>query len=263
MKILFSEAQPDYSHYLYPYVIWAFREENETPADLFNAGFLPARTLERYYLCRHIRVDLGRFSLSSENRRILRKGEGVSLRLVKREEFEFTAPRREFALKYAEVRFGPGIMPATRIDAIFNSEVVTHLLVFNETSTGRELGFVFLFIQQPELAHYMYSFYELDYLGRNLGMFMMTLAVNFFRDQNYRHIYLGTCYSERALYKWQFAGCEFFNGYCWSENLEELKHLLKRQQQNDGSHLLEDKSYLEHFCSGDFKHLPGRKMLPR
>ena len=38
MKLLFSEARPDYGHYIFPYAIWAFPEPGETPADLFNAG---------------------------------------------------------------------------------------------------------------------------------------------------------------------------------------------------------------------------------
>jgi hypothetical protein len=253
MKIVFSEAQPDYSHYLYPYAIWAFPEGNETAADLFNAGFLPTRTPGRYYLCRQIRVDLGRFTPSSENRRISRKGQGIALSLLRRQEFEFSPARRGFALKYAEIRFGSGVMPRDRIDAIFDSGIVTHVLVFEEAASALELGFVFFFIQEGALGHYMYAFYDVEYLSRNLGMFMMTSAVNFFREAGYKHIYLGTCYSERALYKWQFAGCEFFNGNQWSENLEELKFLLRRQQENLPQHLLEDDRYLREFCAGDVK----------
>ena len=71
MKLLFSEAAPDYEHYIFPYAIWAFPEAGETPADLFNAGFLPStRELDRFYMARHIRVRLKDFASSSENRRI-------------------------------------------------------------------------------------------------------------------------------------------------------------------------------------------------
>src|SRR5207248_3080189 len=106
-------------------------------------------------------------------------------------------------------------------DATFASSAVTHVMIFNETSSGRELGFAVLFVQEQRMAHYWFAFYELDYLARNLGMFMMTSAVQFFAQQKFHHIYLGTCYSQRALYKSQFAGCEFFNGYKWSSSLEE------------------------------------------
>src|SRR5688572_8741396 len=74
MKLLFSEAKADYDHYIFPYAIWAFPEAGETPGDLFNQGFLPSsRNLDRFYLCRQVRVNLAQFKPSSENRRILRK----------------------------------------------------------------------------------------------------------------------------------------------------------------------------------------------
>ena len=85
MKLLFSEAKPDYGHYIFPYAVWAFPEEGESPSALFNHGFLPSsRNLDRFYLCRQVRVVLGQFRPSSENRRILRKGAGLAARLVPR-----------------------------------------------------------------------------------------------------------------------------------------------------------------------------------
>ena len=59
MKLLFSEAKADYAHYIFPYAVWAFPEPGETPADLFAHGFLPSsRDLDRFYLCRQVRIDL-------------------------------------------------------------------------------------------------------------------------------------------------------------------------------------------------------------
>ena len=83
MKLLFSEQTSDYGHYQFPYAIWAVPESGEAPSDIFNAGFLPSsRNLDRFYLCRQVRVNLTRFTPSSENRRILRKGEGIEAKLV-------------------------------------------------------------------------------------------------------------------------------------------------------------------------------------
>ena len=80
MKLLFSEQNSDYEHYQFPYAVWAVPEAGETPADIFNAGFLPSsRNLDRFYLCRQVRVNLAKFKPSSENRRILRKGEGIGV----------------------------------------------------------------------------------------------------------------------------------------------------------------------------------------
>jgi arginyl-tRNA--protein-N-Asp/Glu arginylyltransferase len=253
MKLLFSEAEADYSRYLYPYVIWAIPEVGEVPADLFNAGFLPgARGLDLFCLCRNLRVNLAQYQPSSENRRILRKGEGIAMQLVPRAEFDFSPTRKEFFLKYAEARYGAGVMPPERLELLFNTPLATHLMVFTDTATGAELGVVLLYLDAPHVAFFRYSFYDLNHSNRSLGLFLMTTAVNYFQAQKFKHLYLGTCYSERALYKTQFAGVEFFNGFRWSQNLEELKHLVRRDAKK---HLLETAEFRELFYEGDFKKI--------
>jgi hypothetical protein len=248
MKLVFSEHLSDYAHYTYPYAIWAFREEGERPSQLFAAGFLPAAfTLDRFYLCRQVRVDLAKFQPSSENRRVLRKGEGIRLELIPRDQFEFTPERRTFCKTYADAKWGQDKMTFARLDALMASPVITHLLVFTDTATGAEVGFATLYCEAPAMAHYYYGFYDLNHLGPNLGMFMMTSAAKHFAEARYRHLHLGTCYSKGALYKTQFAGVEFFNGFRWSEDLKELKFLIDRDVPGTVKHLLENEEYLRLF----------------
>ncbi len=250
MKLLFSEAKPEYQRYIFPYVIWAFPEAGETPADLFEAGFLPSsKALDRFYLNRHIRVDLRQFKLSSENRRILRKGEAFRVQLVPRAEFAYTPERREFCLRYAEQRLGQGVMTAARLDELFASPLATHLLVAQDAATGRDAGYAVLYVSPGRMAYYYFAYYDLELAAKNLGMFLMTSAVAHFAAAGSRHLYLGTCYSKKGLYKTQFGGCEFFNGVRWSANLDELKHLLARQEENPPGHLLEDPDYLSRFAA--------------
>lgn len=265
MKLLFSEAKPDYGNYIFPYAIWAFPEPGETPADLFNAGFLPSsRQLDRFYLCRHIRVALGKFTPSSENRRILRKGEGVEVKLVPRAEFEFTPARREFCKRYTDAKFGASGMSYKRLDSLFNSPVTSHVLLFTETATGAEIGIATLYLEGDRMAFYYYAFYELTHTNRSLGLFMMTTAAKLFAERGCGHLYLGSCYSESALYKTQFSGFEFFNGVRWSENLEELKFILQRQQQPElKAHLLEDEAYRATFLEGDLPALAAQSPFRR
>ena len=80
---------------------------------------------------------------------------------------------------------------------------------------------------------------------------MMTSAVARFAKAGLRFLYLGTCYSRNALYKTQFAGAEFFNGFRWSDNLEELKYLLRRDENEQPQHLLESAEYRDTFCGGE------------
>ena len=248
MKLLFSEQNSDYENYQFPYAVWATPEPGETPADIFNAGFLPSsRQLDRFYLCRQVRVNLAKFKPSSENRRILRKGAGLEVKLVPREKYHYTPERRQFFKTYADTKFGKDVMSFERLDGLFASPIISHLLTFTDPKTGTEVGVATLYLEGDALAFYYYAFYDLNYYARNLGMFMMTSAAKEFAARGTRHLYLGTCYSDNALYKTQFAGAEFFNGFRWSDNLEELKFQLRREKEKRGSHLLECADYRQQF----------------
>ena len=199
MKLLFSEQNSDYEHYQFPYAIWAVPEAGETPSDIFNAGFLPSsRNLDRFYLCRQVRVNLAKFKPSSENRRILRKGAGIEVKLVPRDKYNYTPERREFFKTYADIKFGKDVMTFERLDALFGSPIISHLLVFTDAKTGAEVGVATLYLEGRELAYYYYAFYDLNYYARNLGMFMMTSAVALFAERGFKHLYLGTCYSQNG-----------------------------------------------------------------
>ncbi len=256
MKLLFSEQNSDYENYQFPYAIWAMPEDGETPADIFAAGFLPSsRYLDRFYLCRQVRVNLAKFKPSSENRRIMRKGAGIEGKLVPREKFDFTPERRDFFKTYADIKFGKDVMSYERLDALFAAPIISHLLVFTDVETGKEVGVATLYLEGKSLAFYYYAFYDLNYYARNLGMFMMTSAATLFAERGAKNLYLGTCYSDSALYKTQFAGAEFFTGFRWSDNLKELKYLLHRDQKELRQHLLETGEYRELFYQGKLEKL--------
>ena len=252
MKLLFSEQNSDYENYQFPYAIWAIPEAGETPADVFEAGFLPSsRNLDRFYLCRQVRVNLAKFQPSSENRRILRKGKGIGVELVPRAKFDYTPERRQFFKTYADIKFGKDVMSCERLDALFAAPIISHLLVFTDTETGKDIGVATLYLEGRALAFYYFAFYDLNYYARNLGMFMMTSAVAMFAERAVRQLYLGTCYSQTAFYKTQFAGAEFFNGFRWSDDLDELKFIIRRDQKKPAEHLLETGEYREKFYQAD------------
>ena len=256
MKLLFSEWKSDYATYTYPYVIWALPEAGETPADFFERGLLPAAPdLSRFYVCRNLRVVLAKFQPSSENRRILRKGQGIVSELIPRAAFDYSERKRAAWKAYADQRFGEDVMSFARLDRLMSSPVISHLLVFRDEATGAEVGTVLMHLEAPRVAYYYYAFFDLGGLSRNLGMFMMTATIEHFAKAGFRAVHLGTCYSERALYKTQFPGVEFFNGACWSANLDELKFMVRREQAAVTKHLFETPEFVETFWGGELKGL--------
>lgn len=255
MKLVFSEAVADPVRYVYPYVVWAFPEPGETPADLFSVGFLPsAPDLSRFYLGRQLRVPLSEWRASSENRRVLRKAGDLRCRLVPRDRFEFTPGRRAAWLAFAEARFGPGVMPAARLERLLAGRVITHLLEYRlGEDEGPECGVALLYLEPPRMAYYYYAFYDLTAVGPNLGMAMMTRAVVWAREAGLGHLHLGTCYTEKALYKAQFDPVEFFNGHRWSRDADELRHLVRTCPD---THRLESAAY-QAFLEGGLETASG------
>ena len=256
MKLVFSEWKADYQHYVFPYAVWAIREKGETPADFFELGFLPgSKDLDRFYLCRNLRIRLRCFEPSSENRRILRKGKGIECELIPRDRFDYTPERRAFYKEYCDIKFGVDVMPYERLDALFHSRMITHLLLFTDQTNGKEVGTVTLYLEPPRVAFYYFAFYDLSYYRRNLGIYMMTRAVLLFQELGYEFLYLGSVYSRNALYKTQFKGAEFFNGVEWSTNLKELKYLVQQAERPWEHHLLEMDEYIRKFHNGDRSRL--------
>lgn len=243
MKLLFSEAVLDPIHYIYPYAIWGFLESGETPASAFAAGFLPSSpALDRFYLVRQVRVPLSSWRATSENRRILRKLNGLDLELIPRASWSDSPAIRSRWLEWAAHGFGPGVMPDDRLDRLLAAPVVSHILRLVESTSRLERAVALLYLEPPKVAFYYYAFYDPSDDFRHLGMGLMTRAVQQFAADGFHHLYVGTCCSEAALYKTQFESVEFFNGLRWSDQLSELKHLVRAPL--EGRHRLETPDFL-------------------
>jgi hypothetical protein len=258
MKILLSEAPPDYGNYVFPYVVWGFLEPHETPADALNHGFLPSLPdLSRFYLCRQVRVDLSCFSLSSENRRILRKGTGIQCTILDRSAFEWTPQRRDFCHGYATKRWSS---PPTegRIDRIFHSAMTTQVALFQDPQ-GNDIGIVSLY-RDKATWFYSNAFYEPD-APSGRGAFLMTEIVHRLCEDRQAFLHLGTCYSRSSLYKTQFQGMQFFDGTRWQGDVRALKHILGRVESGRQGHLLEDEEYRERWFPEETASLESESRL--
>lgn len=247
MKLYFSEFKSDYDKYLFPYQVWLCKEERDSVEKIYENGLLPIRSIPSvYFLSRSVRVDLSKFDLSSENRRILKKTKNFSSKVISLSDFNYSSMVQKMCSSYADEKLGKDVLPTSTIRAIFKNGVYNNIIVFTDNSSGREVGYAVCYINK-NLIQYAFSFYELKYLKDNLGARMMLEAVLWSKTNDKSYIYLGSCYSRESLYKTEYKGVEFFNGFTWSTNLEELKYLLER---NSGDYLLKDKDYLDTFYEG-------------
>ncbi|NOZ62509.1 MAG: GNAT family N-acetyltransferase [Calditrichaeota bacterium] len=232
MKTFYSQHQINYSSYTFSYSVYAVREPDDRISDIYNQGFLPYTgdlSIERdiFYLARSVRVDLERFKITSENRRVDRIASALAIRVepIRKENFNGADPNfLSFCSKFASARFHGGKMDPERILYIFKRKMLTHILVFQ--SIERTYGYVFAGIHE-NMLHYWYAFFDLAFLqSHSLGKYMMWRTIRWAKDKNLNHVYLGTCYGRRSLYKIRdHKGIEFFDGCRWNQNVDLLKLL--------------------------------------
>ncbi|MEM6316775.1 MAG: GNAT family N-acetyltransferase [Bacteroidota bacterium] len=234
MKLFFSENQPDYSTYTFNYAIYAVKEEQTELPEIYNRGFLPYTGDLRidqdiFYLARSLRVDLNRFTDTSENRRINRKIQdlAIEINVYEKATFPIDDPKfLSFCMNYAADRFSGNAMTEERLKFVFNKETGSHILTFS--SKDQTLGYVLAAIEGNTL-HYWFSFFDQAYLkSHSLGKWMMWRTIHWAKERGLDYVYLGTCYGKHSLYKVRdHKGLAFFDGSIWNTDTKVLKELCK------------------------------------
>ena len=234
MKIFFSEYKNDYASYTFSYAPYC---KIESPSDLPSAyaqGFLPYSgdinlAADIFYMARSVRVDLKNFADTSENRRIDRKIAelNIEMQLIKKPEALVNSEDfLNFCMRNADERFSAGSMNVERMRYIVNRSYFTHLFIFKNAE--KILGYVFAVLEN-DMLHYWFGFYDLDYAHFSIGKWMMWRTIKWAEAQKLNHVYLGTAYFSKALYKVRdHKGIEFFDCTSWNADTKLLKMLCEK-----------------------------------
>ncbi len=237
MRIFFSESQPDYGTYTFNYGVYCLQESEDEVPQVYLQGFLPfsgslGMRSGVYYLARSLRVDLERFADSSENRRVDRKVVelGVEVEYLTKELVCADDPAfMPFCAEYAAARMGDA-MSLDRLRYIV--ELPLGNQVFRFSAHGRPVGYVLTAVYGPML-HYWFSFFDTDLMQTHpLGKWMMWYVIRWASEHGLKHVYLGTAYGDKALYKVRdHRGLSFFDGAGWNSDMELLKSWCKSDGQ--------------------------------
>lgn len=193
---------------------------------LYNEGYVFTRTGKGdMYQTRSLRIDLDRFKLSSENKRVLKKTEDLGLRTHDLPYDDYSWKIGKLAKDFYETKFGEGTFSANKVKELLTTKHnFNRLFIFNDG-----IGYTICY-ENKNILHYSYPFYDLSnvkYQMSNVGMGIMLRAILYAQEQGEKYIYLGSAKDEKAKYKLQFAGLEWFDGKTWQTDLEELKNVLK------------------------------------
>ncbi len=241
MKIFRSESLVDYSSYTFNYAVYCLKEKREELPEIYDMGFLPYSNdtelkQEVFYLARSLRVNLDEFGDSSENRRVNRKIEEInpSFDVVPADRFDLSGQQFvKFCKEFSDQRFSEPLSDK-RLSYILNNDSISH--VFRFRAGEEEIGYVISIVEEGAL-HYWFAFFSLDYQPYSLGKWMMYSVIRWAAEQGLSHVYLGTCYGEKSLYKVRdFKGLRFFDGNGWNADMKFLKQKCK----SDASFLKDD-----------------------
>lgn len=238
MKWLFSEYTHNYETYTFGYAIYGLMDPSDQLYQVYAQGLLPytgateytegMRSDEIFYLARSVRIARDEFSLSSENRRVLRKAAemGISCNIYEKNALNLDEGLIRYCQSYASERYKQGDMSEDRLTYVWQRKCLTHIAIYEIASTV--IGYVFL-CADAHSTHFWFSFFDTQFMHKlPLGKYLMLDSIQRAFIHGCQYMYLGTCYGEGSLYKVRdFKGISFFDGQGWNPDLSKLKeHIL-------------------------------------
>ncbi len=199
---------------------------DETIEDAYNNGYVFTRIGKGVInQTRSLRIDLNKFELSSENRRILGKTEEMDLTIKSIPYSKYDWSIHKMGKEFYETKFGEKTFSAQKIKELTTDKDKSNFnRLFIYKTDGKNVGYC-IALETKNILHYCYPFYDLESNYQNLGMGMMLKAIVWAKENGKKYIYLGSFQRPTDTYKLQFAGLEWFDGQEWKNDLSGLKKL--------------------------------------
>jgi len=234
MRIFSSELGHNYNSYTFGYANYCEREPHDSLTMIYHSGYLPYSgspdVQNIFYMARSARVVLPQFALTSENRRISKKFDGVfDKKRIPLKEFNIEDEAfLSFCVEYFKTKHGERAASRERIHYWLSSGVVTTIVEYRKE--GAAVAYVFE-AEDTGMTHYWFSFYDLSFVQQSLGLWLMLDCITDAAARGVEHYYLGTVYGAKALYKTNFEPLEWWDGSVWQSDTAALK---ERARTDDG-----------------------------
>lgn len=228
-EIFFSEHSFSYKTYTFGYAVYAKRIKNESLDGIYDKGFLPytGQTIiaheSIFYMARSARVVLKNFVISSENKRIKKKFDGMNFSVTEKPASTYLKNKAmiNFCMEYFEQRHGHGIMTEERLKKILSYSKEVYVVEYC-TEDGNPCAYV-IEIHAKNTQHYWFSFFDLQFAYSSFGMWLMINRTEHTKSIGKEAYYLGTVYGDKALYKTNIPALEYWNGQSWVSDVKKLK----------------------------------------
>jgi hypothetical protein len=225
-----SEGPMHYGQYRFGYCLWMELEAADAVEPAYSGGFLPFSAEPHdprhlFYMARSIRISLPELGVDKKRRYDHRSwlAFGFKRDLMAKSEFlaRFGPRALTSAFTWMQNRFGEAYLKPERLHYILDKPYLREVMTW--TLDGQLNAFA-LIVSGPWGAHYWYVFYQNDPDRQSApGHGYLLDFLDWARDENLPHAYLGTGYGIKSRYKTRgLAGVEWWDGNHWSRDKDRL-----------------------------------------
>jgi len=240
MKLIFKEQPIDYSTYSFPYCVYCIKEDIDSLSQIYSKGFLPYsndlnETNSIFYLARSVKVNLAMHTTDRREKKVHNNiyrfidstktsTEFIDIQTI-RENIDFYT---ETYLDFAKKNFKGG-MAENRIRYILNREYLNG--VFRITYESEILADILIICENYDFIHSWFSFYNTNYPKESeIGKWVIYKLIEWSKENEYKQLFLGTCYGKNSIYKLQFSKeSQYFDGQGWANTISELKKKIEME----------------------------------
>lgn len=185
---------------------------------IYNQGWLPQRNLantfytDDNYSCRS---RLSNLNLSSENRRILKKTQNFSYKLLPLNDFAYTPDLQKQLLHWTKALGWD--FPASSIKNVFTNHIFNFVYLWTDSQNPDQPCAYSLCFFNENISHIAYVFYNPIYAREDLPIRLSLQTVIDSQKKNLKFCYLGRFNPNTKLgfYKRNFPNFEYFVKDSW------------------------------------------------
>lgn len=180
----------------------------------YEKGQLPQRNnKDLFYQETSCRSNLSKFSLNSENRRIIRKTDDFTFEVIPTENFSFNIEIQKQIFHW--IKSLGWDFPTSSIKTVFTNHIFNYVYIWKD-QLGHTAAYSLVY-KSDDISHIGYVFYNPELTHQNLPIRLVLQVIIDSHDQNLKFCYLGRFSKEIGFYKRSMPGFEYFENNSWIE----------------------------------------------
>lgn len=182
--------------------------------EAYSQGLLPQRNQkDLFYQDSSCRSDLNNLNFSSENRRIIRKTDMFTYKIIPFSEFSYTPSIQKQIHQW--VRELKWEFPTSSIRTIFTNHIFNYLYIWYDQSHQVVAYSICYF--SANISHIAYVFYNPQYSHGDLPIRLVLQFIQDSQNKNLKYAYLGRFSPTIGYYKRNMPNFEYYQNNQWQK----------------------------------------------